>query len=558
MLYCKFILAPGEELEALKHSNAQGYVFESFKSDQTDCNLEDSIEKAYELNSYLQSLTTIAADKPYVRALRNAWYTLLTQDKSIEDNDFVILGESDAVPTVDADVLQKHIEDILIEHPETDVIRLFSDHENVPHKEGAPIEFFKWEVENLPHTRYQKEKFGTHALVIPVKSREKLAEYIRTWKLPVDTLIEYLSNFGMLNVMSAKTNLFYQAKRNQKALADTLYSNKDHKFALLMTSYKRPSDLLRQIYAMMDQDYPKENYHMYVAVKGIDDVSFAPFYSIIQHFIEEGRLDITLCSNSDQLTNFLDTIRVIPEEALRQYDKFLKIDDDDFYRRDYLKQVNEFCKRHSPDMSTCARHMNSYLMKTGVCRTPYLQPAYNSFYGNTLVFPYKLLNVIRRTEVDKDFRLFWERQIPKAQGVGNTEDALIDTIMLKHGCVFLNKTMGESNWCTITAINNPSIQRGGLMPESLRMDVLARHPDKYEKEYIVSLQLEDGKDAKLHVYAGKGSIVSDFDSGICCDVLHKKGNELHIKWHSSPTKTIIYQRESTFLPFVFKKSLDNS
>lgn len=51
-----------------------------------------------------------------------------------------------------------------------------------------------------------------------------------------------------------------------------------------------------------------------------------------QPYIDAGRLTIRYFPNSNQLTNLLDCTRGLD---VSDYELFLKIDDDDFYSRDY-------------------------------------------------------------------------------------------------------------------------------------------------------------------------------------------------------------------------------
>jgi hypothetical protein len=554
---CYLITAPGEIIEAneLMARKDYGYNIIKFDSTQTDEELCDTSESILEANKFLAPVMhSIKADKPYVRALRNSWVRMLREN--IDAPLYTIFGESDAVPVIKADQLEAILTSAFIKFPDAEVVRLFIDHTDTPYLPGEAVVFSKWEQTNTGKSSYTKEKFGTHALIIHPKSRQKLIAAIKTTTLPVDTLLDYLSDKGELNVVSADKNLFYQKSRTYKADASTLYSNKEHKFALMMMSYKRPSELLRQIYAMMDQAYPKERYHFYVAVKGMDPKTYNLFYSLIKHFVQEDRLSIKLCANSDQLTNFIDTIRSVPESVLKTYDKFVKIDDDDFYRRDYLFKLNEFLKEHSPNVSTCARQMYSYLLMTGQKSVPYTQPVFNSFYGNTLVFPYMILKLAQSAEVSRAERLKWEEKIPKNNKIGNTEDALIDTIMLQHGCIFLSDYFGKSEWFTITTVNNPSIQRGGLLPEELRMDVLHYHPEKYKKERVVEIQHASGVVNKIHIYGEVGTIVDEAPIREC-KVISYETKALSLEWfNETPGKVDNYTRTSTFLPFIYENTVD--
>ena len=118
--------------------------------------------------------------------------------------------------------------------------------------------------------------------------------------------------------------------------------------AACMHSFGRLYELHRQVYAMMDQSY--KNLHLFVAVKGFtEDLYKEVILPPIQHFIDEGRLTMRLFPNSNQLTNFVDTVRDL---NINEYDLFFKIDDDDFYHRDYVKTVVELLDKHPVNMSS--------------------------------------------------------------------------------------------------------------------------------------------------------------------------------------------------------------
>lgn len=128
----------------------------------------------------------------------------------------------------------------------------------------------------------------------------------------------------------------------------------------MMTSYGRVPELLSQVRSMMDQTY--KNFHMFVAVKGITEVIYQEvIVPQLRHYVNERRLSLCLTGNTNQLINFLDTIRGYP---LDEYDLFLKIDDDDFYHPDYLKYYAE-------TISMCPEGTSIYYGKRPTIKTVY-------------------------------------------------------------------------------------------------------------------------------------------------------------------------------------------
>lgn len=125
-------------------------------------------------------------------------------------------------------------------------------------------------------------------------------------------------------------------------------SRENPRIALMMSSYARVPEALSQIRAMMLQSY--KNVHMFVAIKGISEsIYFDLIVPQVRPFVNEGRLDLCLAGNTNQLINFLDSVR---GHNVDEYDIFLKIDDDDFYHPDYIKYVAKAVQMCAPGTST--------------------------------------------------------------------------------------------------------------------------------------------------------------------------------------------------------------
>lgn len=115
-----------------------------------------------------------------------------------------------------------------------------------------------------------------------------------------------------------------------------------------MASYARVPAMISQVRAMMEQSY--KNTHMFVAVKGISELIYQEIVvPQLKHFVNERRLSLCMTGNTNQLVNFLDTIRGCDTEG---YDLFLKIDDDDIYHQDYVKYCAQVIQLGPPGVST--------------------------------------------------------------------------------------------------------------------------------------------------------------------------------------------------------------
>lgn len=542
MLRCKLITAPGECIEALNIEYApEGYTYEVFPSDQSAQGLVDTYDQA-DTESWLRTKVAVA-DMAYARALRSSWAALL--EASTDDDEYTVFGESDAVPTLPASQVKELVDVIFKAHPKVDVIRLFCNQLAEPHVPGSNVEYTVWNV-GKDHSKYTNDVFGTHALIIRKKARARLASYLRTVCMPSDTLLEWMASRGLLEVVTLKSNVFYQHTRTAKADKSTLFSFKYRKFALLMSSYKRPSDLLRQIYAMMDQNYPREMYHMYVAVKGMDDVTLNSLIKPVLHFVKEGRLTITRAANSDQFTNLLDTIKNVPDEVLQSYDKFFKIDDDDFYSRDYLAKVNSFYVHMSSDLSTNARGMLTGVMRTVGLSNPIVTAVKGTFYGGTLVFPYSVLQEFKRCKLDRSVFEKYAQRIPTSQErPGYTEDGILDTIMLDQGYSPLSRIIGTDNWCVILNTSNTSITRGGLVPKQLYTEGFLTHPEVYSLEDMFALKGLSHGIFYLYTFNSKGHAVYGGRTGTC--EFEKEGSDIRVKWDDTQTQELYRFNQSTLL-----------
>ena len=111
---------------------------------------------------------------------------------------------------------------------------------------------------------------------------------------------------------------------------------KENRFLLLLSSYKRPIYLVNQVHKLLKQNY--KNFNISISLKGINEnVVNSLILPNIQPYIQEKRIIFQQHKNEHQFKNLLNTFREID---LSSYDYLCKIDDDDWYASDYLKTVN--------------------------------------------------------------------------------------------------------------------------------------------------------------------------------------------------------------------------
>lgn len=451
------ICAPGETLEGAVEMRRLGYAYQAYPTSQDVDQLEDS--RCEEFISFL-GFNPKQRDLPYARSLRISFVKML-RDPQFNDDDLIIFGESDATPTIEAKRLKPLLQEWVDSHPEVDVFRLF--HNFVEASSACTrcneISFVPYKV--YSHTLDCPYVWGTHALVIPIAKREKLAKLFSTCYLPVDTTLEATQFLKEIDLRICSLNAFYQKKRTHAADKTQVFSHRQRKIALCLSSYKRFEDLQRQIYSMMQQSY--ENYHLFVAVKGISEPIFQSILCPeFKKFIDEGKLTMRFFPNKNQLANFLDTIRGLD---ISDYDLFLKIDDDDFYSPDYIKTVNVF---HS---EIPQHHCSHFAGKSRVLRKSkgysFLDYEYYEIFGASMALTQPV--ILRLMDCEKNPRLIAEvTQRYGGEGAhsnfGFAEDKLLLFLMKENGysniASYLQRQKIEHH--IIVQTSNVSVTRGHL------------------------------------------------------------------------------------------------
>ena len=113
---------------------------------------------------------------------------------------------------------------------------------------------------------------------------------------------------------------------------------KENRFLIIISSYKRPIYLTGLIHRLFLQTYHSKNFDISISVKGLHkDVIKNILQSDLQNFIANKRLLMREDENKSRFSNMLDSFRDID---LKKYDYIVKMDDDDWYHKDYLKNLN--------------------------------------------------------------------------------------------------------------------------------------------------------------------------------------------------------------------------
>ena len=528
--------ADGEKIEKEDKLKQLGYSVETFDATQDISSLK--YEETDEVDKFIYPLDIKKSSRPYAVSLRASFANML--EAHIDDDDFTIFGESDANPFITAADLKNCISDY-VSNESIDVIRLF-DKLTYVDEEMPLLSSSEFSVMHVnAHSASNNAVWGTHALIIPKRSRRKIIELFRSVNATIDTAIEYACYSKGLVVYSASNLLFSQTIRTAKADAKKLWSYRKRKFALCMSSYKRPFDLIRQIQSIMDQTYDKSMFHMFVAVKGLP----VPLYSnyvipFIKKYIDEGRLTIRIASNTNQLSNFIDCTRALD---VSDYEYFVKIDDDDLYNPEYIDKVNTFLATLPEGFSALYEGPVQCLLNRG----GYILPGkkVTTCFGPSMVMHKSVYNLIRRAETDPEFvtRIMKEGSGRDIKDISYSEDHFYRYLMIKLGVEnMFNRVDG---WLIVSNDTNNSVTSG----KDYLPDELSKTQNVVKKEYedIVSV-IDDNKDRtgylRIYVLAKKAINIS---TGAIAKVVEYTKDSLKLDWDYASTILTCYSSKNTLI-----------
>ena len=240
---------------------------------------------------------------------------------------------------------------------------------------------------------------------------------------------EWKSNIGKLDLAYRVTNIHVK----QKITIDKMKVKKK-KFLVCISSYKRPLQLLGQIHRFNNQSF--KDLDISVVVRGCDDF----VYDVIKK--ECGIYDnvfISKAENGDQLNNLLDCIRQV---NANNYDYFCKIDDDDIYSIDYIKNIYNKIQSHKEKnkiIGFCNR--NPLIVIKEKENSVSIHRTIRGLYGNTLGFDRSVFEILDEISKNKNnikdilSRLNISIDNPDQYLYNNNiEDKLIDHIMTAIDC----------------------------------------------------------------------------------------------------------------------------
>lgn len=314
---------------------------------------------------------------------------------------------------------------------------------------------------------------------------------------------------------------------------------KERHIAACLSSYKRFSDLQRQIYSMMDQSYP--HLHLFVAAKGVTEHVFRTILlTQFKSFIEEGRLTLRLFPNKNQLSNFVDAIRDLDVSS---YDLFLKIDDDDFYSPDYIKTINEFHDTIPQGYSSFleAHHWVRYENEGFTI----LRQGFYGAFGATMVMSPQALELIMKCEQNPDQI---RDLVPEAEhnAYGFTEDNLMHKIMVQTGsCNMAEYLIKEGiNYHMIYQRGNTSVMRGGILSEEFWNQNILITQDPSRFEHIIQIQHPQWDDI-FCIQGGRGRRINKPRE--LADILVFNETEIILKWDLWGQERFVKNEDAVFV-----------
>lgn len=446
---------------------------------------------------------------PASEVLERSTMVRLLEDDSLAGA-HVVLCSHDVAPRIHAKLLEKRIDEMLAEHQDADVISL------VVNDSVEQSDFVTPDTEISFSDKVPAPRSTAYAIVIPSCKRHKLAALVSKAALCIPDAIRYGSLSGKLRVYRPSENLFW---RHQ-----TVPRTERRSLAVLMTSYKRPKELLRQVLSMFNQTYT--DFKMYVAVKGMTEPEFGMLVvPQLFRFINDGRLHIQYFPNKNQLSNLIDCVRF---SDLREDSLCVKVDDDDIYHPRFLEHLVAF---HSCLPADVGSYYNGFSWELKQRATYKSLSRYKSkwIYGNSVVFPADIITDLQN--IEKNPSVTNERYSPRA---GFREDAILIDICKDNGAVDRTKFFEMAGWCSDVIVDrseSSSVTRESetwYITEEFRSvnNYIGTDPGNYE--YTVTLQTSANSSTSAVVFGSEIMMLDPIKRGNV--VFHEPGHRIGVRW----------------------------
>jgi cellulose synthase/poly-beta-1,6-N-acetylglucosamine synthase-like glycosyltransferase len=200
---------------------------------------------------------------------------------------------------------------------------------------------------------------------------------------------------------------------------------KNMKVLLFTPTYKRPYMLRQCIFNMKNQSYSDFTHSISIMY---DEESEIANYEVLFDDILDDRFIMEYKKNSSTHSNYMSPL-LQPSEP---YDLYIKIDDDDIYKKDYLKTIVEYFESNPCDILTSkiGNQLNNYFVSKGEYRSlggDY--PYHNFLMPQTYAFNHKAFEIIRNIKDDNNYedlqwRTAWSKHKLKDGNVDNSQNII--------------------------------------------------------------------------------------------------------------------------------------
>lgn len=315
------------------------------------------------------------------------------------------------------------------------------------------------------------------------------------------------------------------------------------RMAACLSSYKRVEDFLRQVLCMMNQSYP--HLHVFAALKGVPhSVAEEIIFPHVQPFIDAGRLTLRLFPNKDQFSNFLDTVRGLDVSG---YDLFAKIDDDDFYDRDYFQHIHDFHATLPPGYSSCHRAGGFHLHKNeGV---PVFKAVPILCVGPGQVLSHRVMEKLLDMEANplrfKEVLTHCEKQTGFGS-IGFAEDQFFKFMMMEQGCGNIGPWLeqcGIKRHLSLQYSNTSVVRGGSLSPDfqSRNWDVFSEGSMRYE--FVLDL-IHPAWKGIVRLYDGRAMRLDVPDA--MAEVVFFSEEELVLRWDAWGLERFLFESSGVY------------
>ena len=194
---------------------------------------------------------------------------------------------------------------------------------------------------------------------------------------------------------------------------------------LFTPSYKRPYMLRQCILNAKNQSYTKFTHSISIMY---DDVSEIANYESLFDDILDDRFIIQYNKNSSTHKNAM----TILSECTSPYDIYIKIDDDDIYKKDYLETIVEYFETNECDVlsSKVGYQLNNYFLSKGNYQSLGGDfPNNNYLMANSFAFSHKAFQILldikdNHSPEDLQWRTAWSACGLKDDNVDNSNNLI--------------------------------------------------------------------------------------------------------------------------------------